>query len=325
MAEQAASPTASPAPAAAAPQSISMGEGLDRLMSGLMGAEDDPKEPAKEPAGDEKKIPEEGEDVKTDPAAEPAADLIEFEGPDGKPIQLSLADAISAYTERNDLTQKIAKLSQSQALMPQEVEAALLQTAQTRHQLLAEVDQLQATYKPQPPSRELLDKTSQNYDPDLFAAQLQDYERGMQWLQQIDQTKQQQKQILEREQSALHQATIARGRQQLQQVWPEVLTDQETQKGLAELLQHVGLDPATALSTVTDPRAYLVMKYAMQGLKAEAQAKGQLKAVKSTPRLVKGAGRAQSTAQTNGVALNRLQKTGRLDDALEYLMGSSTR
>ena len=209
--------------------------------------------------------------------------------------------------------------------MPQEVEAALLQTAQTRHQLLAEVDQLQATYKPQPPSRELLDKTSQNYDPDLFAAQLQDYERGMQWLQQIDQTKQQQKQILEREQSALHQATIARGRQQLQQVWPEVLTDQETQKGLAELLQHVGLDPATALSTVTDPRAYLVMKYAMQGLKAEAQAKGQLKAVKSTPRLVKGAGRAQSTAQTNGVALNRLQKTGRVDDALEYLMGSTTR
>lgn len=317
--------TQTAAPQAAAPAAAPQSASLESLMAGLMGAEDqaapattEPVDPAAEP-----KVPEEGEDKEpVDPAAA-AADMIEFDGADGKPVQVSLQDAIAAYTERDQLKTQVAELSQRSALMPQEVEHALLTVAQTRQQLLQEVEQLQSTYKPQPPSRALLDKTSPDYDPDLYANQLSDYERGVQWLQQVDQQKQQQQHIQQREQAALQQAAIARGRQQLQQVWPDVLTDPATKQGLAELLQHVGFDPATALSTVTDPRAYLVMKLAMQGLKYEAQAKGQIKAVRSTPRLVKGAGRSPTTPQqADPAARARLSQTGRLDDALAFLMGS---
>lgn len=290
---------------------IGVEQGVDILMQRLLGSkvEPDAVQDGAEPVDPEKK---------PDAAPQAETDLIEFEGPDGQPIQLTLQDAIAAYTERNDLTQKVQQLNQRQALMPQEVEQALLVTAQARHQLLAEVDQLQATYKPQPPSRELLDKTSQNYDPDLFAAQLQDYERGMQWLQQVDAQKQQQIQSLQREQATLQQATIARGRQELQQLWPEVQSDPAIKQGLAELLVHVGLDPATALSNVTDPRAYLVLKYAMQGLKAEAQAKGQLRAVKSTPRLIRGAGRTNPQVDVN--QMTALRKSGHVNDAIPLVM-----
>jgi hypothetical protein len=312
---QAAAPAAHPM----ASPPVSVEQGVDILMARLMATDTGAPDAAQEPQAAQPEVGQEGQEPKTDEAP---ADYLEFDGPDGQPQRIALDEAIAAYTERGDLSRKVQELTQAQQAMPQELEQALVAVAQTRQVLINEAQQLQRVYQPQPPSRDMVNPQSPNYNPEQYHAQLQDYERGQAYLARLKEQEIAQRQALEQEQQQLNQAVITRGRAQLQQLWPEVLSDQSVRQELAQMLSHVGFD-ANILSTVTDPRAYLVMKYAMQGLKAEAAAKGQLKSVRTMPRLVKSAGRTNPRA--NDTQMAKLKQTGSLEDALPLVMQYLTR
>jgi hypothetical protein len=254
-------------------------------------------------------------------AGESEADYIEW-GEGEAATRISLDDAIAAYTSRQQLEEQIGQYEQQRQQMPQEVEHALLTLSQERQRILREAEQLQQAYVPQPPPLSMLDRSSQDYDPDGYYAGLTQYQQQAQYLQQVQAQAAQQRQIMEQEQQQVQQAMIARSRQQLQQVWPEVMSSPETQTQLAELLQHAGFDPRTALSNVLDPRAYAVLKLAVQGLAAQRQGAQQVQAVRQTPRLVRGAGRSQPGQAANPQALDRLKQTGSMDDALAAIFGS---
>lgn len=301
----------SPAPASQ-PQ-LSLESATDFLLSRLEQPSQNVADPAvKTPADDPAK---EGEPA----AGEPEPEFLEWqEGEETRRVPLS--EALDALTNVKDSERQLAEMRTQQEQMPLEIEQGILQLAQARQGAINEMMQFQQHYVPQQPSRVLLDENSEHYNPGQFAAQLAEYERGVNYLNQVKQHEAEQRQIHAQEQATLQRAAQSRVTQHLKTAWPEVLTDQQTRQDLVQLMQHVGFDPGKDLQSVTDPRVFSVLKYAMRGLQAESQAKGTLKAVRSAPRLVRGTGKTNAAQQANGDAMNRLQKSGSINDAVEFML-----
>jgi hypothetical protein len=283
--------------------------------------------PAERPA--QQGVEEPGEEPKEDQPPPSDDTFLEWTGEDGKPQRVPLAEAVQALQHNAQLTNQYQQLQQQNAQMPEQLERAIMGAAQTRGMLLQEIDRLKGIYMPQQPPRTLLDKTNPQYDPERYASMLADFDRGRQWLAHVEQSKRQQLQNLEREQSALHEATIARGRAQLmqgmptsdgQEGWPELFSDPKEQTSLGDLLRWAGYDPNSALDTVLDPRAYLIMKLAREGLTARRAKRAPPRPVRSAPRLVRGAGRVQPGADETSADMTKLAQTGRYQDAEEIVM-----
>ncbi len=295
-------------------QSMSMDGAADKLLA-LLGGED--TQPAAAAGAPPVAAPVDGKPPAEAAEAEAETDYIEW-GEGETATRITLEDAIEAYTSRQQLQDQLGQYEQQRQQMPQEVEHALLTLSQERNRILHEAEQLQQAYVPQPPPLSMLDRSSHDYDPDGYYAGLTQYREQAQYLEQVQAQAEQQRQIMQQEQQQVQQAMIARSRQQLQTVWPEVMSSPETQTQLAELLQSVGFDPRSALSAVYDPRAYAVLKLAVQGLQAQRQGATQVQAVRQTPRLVRGAGRSQP-GHDRSASMGRLEQTGSMDDALKLL------
>jgi hypothetical protein len=346
MPEVTASAPSAPSPAVS---SLSLDQGVDQLFAALSGTSTAPTIPGPGPVaftGVPQTLPATPtQDYGTDPqfanlwkqpdpakpadvkeeGAEPTkaadalpsdADLIEFEGPDGKPVHLTLQDAISAHTELSTLRQELDTIKSQSATMPEEVEQAMLVMTQARQQLIQEHEQVRNFIRPQPPNQELLNENSPRYNPRAYAEQLRDYNASTQWLDNQQKAIAKQKQEWASEQQALRDAEMARGRMKLRQAWPEVFTDQNTRQGVAEVLKMAGYDPSTALNAVTDVRAYNMIRLALKGLQAERAASGALKKVTSAPRLIRAAERTNATQGMRADSLMKVSKTGNVDDAL---------
>jgi len=249
------------------------------------------------------------------PAEAPSDDtFIEWEGDNGQRQRVPVNEAILAIQSTKQLQQQLQQMQSHAAQMPEQMANAIMGAAQTRRQLLQEVENLQRIYQPQPPPRALLDKTSPHYDPEKYAAMLADFDRGRQWLGQVEQAKQRQQQTLNQEQSALHEATIARGRAQLMQGmqtgdgtegWPELFQDPRQQTSLGDLLRWAGYDPQSAL---------------VEGLAARRAKRAPPRPVRSAPRLVRGAGRVQPGADETSADMASLAKTGSYQTAEDVIM-----
>lgn len=270
-------------------------------------------------------IPGDNAPPKTEAAAEDEDDWLEIVEEEGKaPTRLKVDDVWNGYREAKTLKAEMEKLKSSPVL-PQEIEAAVLETTRERGRYMDAIKRAYQYNQPVAPDMDLVNPNSPKYDPDGYYRGVQNYQRAAQERQQLEEHYEQLSQRQTQEQEAVKAARWQREQAKLKEIWPEVLTDKAAQSRARESLQkHYGIDDAFLSSELTlDHRIYALAKDALAFREGQAKAAEAVKVIRAKPKIVRGSARDQQspTRRAASDARGRLASTGSLEDAAAALDG----
>lgn len=246
-------------------------------------------------------------------ADDDAEDMIELppEKDGAEPVRYKVSQLLDSHRRVAEYESEIKKLKAAPAL-PEEVEQVLSENMRIRSAYLSRLEAMTAALKPREPDVNLINPTSNAYDPTTFYQQLQDYQAKMQQLQGMEAER---KRVADEQ--AAHQDVLTKARlrgewMKTVEHWPELAKDDVRQKVSKDVAEAYGFSPAE-LSAISDHRVLRVIKdalaYRSQGAAKEAVAK----TVSSKPKLVRSAGRTGAKADI-GQRMAALSKSGSLED-----------
>ncbi len=235
---------------------------------------------------------------------------------DGQEVEVTLDDLKRSYSGQAYIQKRMQEVANNK----KEVEAVYQALAQERAQVAQFVQQAQQGIPQEP---QMPDKALAQKDPAQFNAQMaqymQDRERYDQFMTQTQQLTAQQS---EAQQRAM-QAQLAQEAERLKQEIPE-FADPEKGGELRKKLVQTGADYGFSedeLAGITDARTVKVLHDAYRWRQLQTgKEKATQKAGKARPVVKPGAKRGQNQKQTERQQkMKRLQKTGRVDDAIDLL------
>jgi hypothetical protein len=235
---------------------------------------------------------------------------------DGKEIsRLKLTEVLEGYRKAQTLEQELAK--RAEKLPPPEAwDHEIIQTVQTRQQMLQQIETWARLNAPQPPDIALLDQNNINYNPDAYFQQHRQYEAMKAAHEKAQALHRDQAQKLSAEQEAISRVRLQREMAKLDRVWPELKEKAVADKVRSDLESHYGLDAET-INSVADARFFALAKDALAYRSSKATAQAAAKVVSAKPKLIPGKARATVNSKTANLnaAMGRLQKSGSIDDA----------
>lgn len=256
-----------------------------------------------------------------EPEADPESDddetYIELppEG-DGKEIsRLKLTEVLEGYKKAQTLEQELAKRAE-QLPPPEAWDQEIIQTVQTRQQMLQQIETWARLNQPQPPDISLLDQNNINYNPDAYFAQHRQFEALKAAHERARAHYDEQATRLSAEQEAIARVRLQREMAKLDKVWPELKEKTVADKLRADLASNYGLDAET-INSVSDARFFALAKDALAYRAQKATAQTAAKVVSAKPKLIPGKARSTVNGKTANLnaAMGRLQKSGSIEDA----------
>ncbi len=243
----------------------------------------------------------------------------EIEGEE--PERIKLSDLYDGYRQSNDLSEQLENVKATQP-PPPEYEKALQETLGLQTQYMGVLEQYKAYNPIQEPSLDLLNQDSPNYNPDLYAQQRQAMEQTKAAHARIDAELNELKNRQAREAQVLHEATRTRELAKLHEFWPEMKTSEAQRQFVDDIQRHYGVDKGL-LDTIVDARFFKVAKDALAYQRQQAATEKAVKKVRAKPKLIPAKARSTTNSKHQKVqsSMNRLQKSGSLDDAASAISG----
>lgn len=246
----------------------------------------------------------------------------------GEPRRIPAAEVFEGYQRSLEMENRIEEMRRT-SIPPEEYDRQIDETVQTRNRLMQDLYAYSALLQPQQPNIELLNQSSPNFNPDLYYQQVQMSQQMTQHLNAVRQQMTQQQQAAAYEQEALSKAKKAREQAKLRDVWPEILADPKVARDVRDRAARLyGIDDTVFANTI-DHRLYKLMKDALAYQDGKRAHETAVKVVrqKQVPKLVRssartGAGAAK--AQQIQTSMNRLSRSGSLDDAADVIGGLLT-
>ena len=270
-----------------------------------------------EPAEAEPEV--KAEEVKAEPEAE-----AEFEVTiDGKKAKVKQSELLSGYQRQQDSTKKWQEAAQMRQEADGKVQRAQAEYGQQLQSIMKQVEGAVQAGQLAPPDPALIDT-----DPLAFLRQKTQWESAQHAYQQAQAQNQQLQTQAQQKSQADHQTFLAAQREQLLAklpTWADEGKQKAEQQELTQYLVAFGYKPEEVLSTA-DHRAVLLAHKAMQfdKLVAEQKAVVKNKVPAPQPKAVRPSAAATEDNPINKSAVQRLRKTGSMDDAsaaIASLMG----
>lgn len=214
----------------------------------------------------------------------------------GDPVRVPLSELLAARDRIAGIEAEFEQV-RAETLPPDDVVRATMEAHDARQQYLELAQQLERHLMPRQPSLSMLDDTSPYYDPSAYYHAVQDYNSR---LQEFHQWRQRTAAERERHAHADRTARDLRLRQVRAQV-PEIRTDAGYMETVKAVSDAFGLSPEE-LSSVTDPRAWKIITYALKGQAAEKAAGEARRVADAKPRLVRPKGRSAGQPGRQSVA-----------------------
>jgi hypothetical protein len=271
---------------------INQAEDLDRQ------DDDEQRDDEQRAEGEQEKQPE--TKAKATEQATPEEDEVEVPGAEGEePKRYKLADLVTKAQEYERLESQKAQIVEN--VERQAVEAATGQLRQieqagkqTAYMIQGALQLLQA---PQPPSTEMLNPASQQYNPDQYHMQFAHYQRATQQFQQAQGVANQLMQQAQAAQTQAQEVRETRELQRLQRAWPEFGQPETTNKFVEDMSKAYGFTAQELDDVLVDHRQALVARdalafRAMKAQSGDVKAKVEAKA----PKLVRTKQEAKGSA-----------------------------
>lgn len=277
----------------------------------------DPEEPATEaladdePAGEESPVDEEYFEIAP-------------EKPGDKPVRLKASEVWQRYQDYDRLQNEMDEV-RKQNIAPQEWDQQILALTQMRGELMRNMQMQRSMIQPMEPDIELMNPSSQRYNPEAFYHQSRVAEQQRNELTRISHNMQQMQAEQDHQMSALNAAQMQRERGKLQQVWPELANKQEATRVRDELLRNYGrYGVDDGYIGRFDSAAFAIVKDALAYRRDQEARKAAVKVVRAKPKLVRAQGRdgTAPNSRRQAAAFQRLQQDGgSLDAAANALEG----
>jgi len=257
---------------------------------------------------------EEGDDAPSDPEVDETVTVLV----DGKPVQLTkaqIAEAHKSGLRQADYTKKTTELAEQRKA----AEAETAKAREERQQYAQNLSRNQALLEASLQEQQKTDwHALRESDPVEFLKQWHLFTERQAALQQTHQQQEMLQAQARAEQEQSFKAHIADQREQLLAKIPEWKDEAKQKAGVAEIksyLQKQGLNEAE-INGVTDHRAIVMTRKAMLYDQMIAKASVAAKKVAAAPQRVERAAGGESNAlDKRTAAFQRLQKTGRPEDA----------
>ena len=274
------------------------------------------------PASEQKDEPEDkpevkAEEVKDEPEAEFEVTI------DGQKSKVKQSELLSGYQRQQDSTKKWQEAAQMRQEADGKVQKAQAEYGQQLQSIMKQVEGAVQAGQLAPPDPALIDT-----DPLAFLKQKTQWESAQYAYQQAQAQNQQLQTQAQQKAQADHQTFLATQREQLLAklpTWADEGKQKAEQQELTQYLVAFGYKPEEVLSTA-DHRAVLLAHKAMQfdKLVAEQKAVVKNKVPAPQPKAVRPSAAAAEDNPINKSAVQRLRKTGSMDDAsaaIASLMG----
>lgn len=281
---------------------------------------------------EEQKSEAKTKDVKTEGEA-PEEDEIEVDQGEGKnPIRYKVSDLVAKAQQFDAIEgQKAEIIERVEREATEQATGRLRQVEEIGTRVAYQIQAaLQMLQEPQPPSTDMLNPASQNYNPDQYHMAFAQYQRG---LGQFNQAKALGQQLYDQAQDAANKAREERETRELQRLnraWPEFSQPATMNKFVEDMGKSYGFTPQELDAVLTDHRQALVARdalafRAMKAQSGDVKAKVEAKA----PKLVRSKQEAKGTVTQQrdaggkfvSGALGRLQKTNSDEDAAAFFTG----
>lgn len=289
---------------------------------------DDGDDGRQDSADDDKDGEAATDDAKSkDDAADESADGDDSEGEeeffelppekDGEePVRVAATQVWEGYQKSEELAKENAELKERNSQIPAEVDKSLKETIATRQQLVASLETWKNLQAPPAPDPEMLDQTSQKFDPQAYKEAL---DRSNAFAAAQEEAKNElakQEKALQEEQDIRYQAVKGRADAEIKQFWPELIDDKATRAQFdKDMSEKFGATPEELKNTY-DPRFFRMAKAALAYEKAQETTKKAVKIVRGKPKLVKGKARDSNSKRTSrNNAVSSLLKDGNNEDA----------
>lgn len=235
----------------------------------------------------------------------------------------SIQDLINGNERQSDYTRKSQDLAQQRTAFEQEAQR-VKQFEEQVHQQQQFVTQTLQSFLPPVPDETLLDPNSPKYDPLAFQSQQYEYGKKVQSMQEAEQLYHQDQQRrqgeaqqeAQKKQEALYSNLYER-KPELRE--PQKLQEYET--SLRTGMIEAGYS-AEDMSGINDPRMlqYIEDAHAFRALKAKSKQPAKKQKRPPVTRGRKRSSPSQQSAKQKRVAMDRLSKTGNLNDGVSALM-----
>jgi hypothetical protein len=273
--------------------------------------------------------------AKAEEGKEPAAteeedeeDYIELPGEkDGEePQRLKVSEVFAGYQKARQLEADIAA-GKVGAKTPVEMSADAEKATEDLIRQMSEYSKANEIFasmqQVREPSIELLNETSEHYNPALYAQQKQ---QAAQVAKQIAAAKAEIERVGNEQaqlQQKLDNARFQREQTKLNEFWPELMADKAVQTEVMTKAEKAYGFKAEDFNGIVDHRHYKVLKDALAYRAAQEKTEAVVKVVRAKPKLVKGAARSSVNPKDakRADAMDRLSKSGSIDDAADALEG----
>jgi hypothetical protein len=239
-----------------------------------------------------------------------------------EPQRFKVSEVYEGYQKSKTLEAEIADLKTKSATLTPDAEKATEDLITQMGHYRQAVEQFAAMQRGVEPDAALVDPSSDKYNPDLYAQQVQQAQsvkaaseaaRG-----ELERVTKAEKEQNER----LQVARFQREQAKLKEFWPELMGDEKVQaEVVAEASKTYGITKED-FAQITDSRHFKVLKDALAFRKQQAATQAAVKVVRAKPKLVKGAARSNTNkGAKHAEAAARLQTSGSLDDAADAISG----
>lgn len=240
---------------------------------------------------------------------------------DGQETEVNLREALSGYSRDSDYRQKTAALAEQRSQLEQQQKAWAEERQGTASMMLGVLEAVQAKFLGAPPDRSLLQT-----DPHSYLVQKDEYDERMKLFQEavgsVGQVQQQSRQATLEQQKAFAQAEA----QKLVQKIPDLADEKKGPELRARVKSYLKSEGFTddEIGRLADSRA-AVMAWKASEYDRLQKAKPQVeKKVTGLPKFIKpgtSAGKAQGQRDALSQRIQRLKKSGSVDDAAAILKG----
>lgn len=280
---------------------------------------------------------QEGEPTKeAKPQAESEEDYVEIPADEegGEAQRLKVADLVASHKELQALSGQKAEIIERVEREATEHATVQLRTVEQYSRQAATAIQaaMQLLQPPQPPNPDMLDPSSQSYNPEGYYRADAQYRRSAMQFQQAQGLGNQLLQQTQQAQAQAAEVRDARELSRLNRAWPEFSQADTMNKFVDDMGKAYGFTPKELDDVLVDYRQALVARDALAYRAMKAQS-GQVKAKveAKAPKLVRSKQEAKGTsAQARdgkgkfvGDALANLKKTGSDEAAAAYFAGLS--
>lgn len=236
----------------------------------------------------------------------------------GEDVNVTLEELQQGYSRTSDYSRKTQQLAEQRKQFEQQQAQIQAERTQLAENLKA-VDQFLSNPVPQP------DHNLINSDPSEYLRQKDAYEKHQETVkavkdEQVRLQQQQQQDLMNAYQKNLEESKV----QLLERIptWKNADTATKEKSAVVTYAKRLGFTD-NELSTASDPRAIEVLRKAWLYDKLVSKNQVAKKKVNKAPKMMKGnvpTSKVQAKQRESKAYLDRLKKSGKMNDAVEYLM-----